>query len=175
MELKQINFQEKSFQANGKEYLIEKELSIQRSVYAEQCKIELETGLRVGKQLDDWTKVYDLANERRFADIVVLAHNNRRAFKNFFEEHHPILKLCACFLNSPEEDRRIITDSMVAAKIKDWAEEGYAMSSFFELALSFLKTESGDYRSALESVAELIKEFHQRRTQEELNTPIIAS
>ena len=137
-ELKSINFQEKNFTANGVEYVIESQMSIQRSVYAEAAKIEMEGGMQLGKQLDDWKKLYELANQQKFADIVVLAYNNMRGFKNFFESNHPVLKLCACFINSADEDRRYITDDLVTKKINDWSEEGLSMKSFFLLALTFL-------------------------------------
>ena len=58
-QLKTINWNEQSFIANGKKYFLEKELSIQRSVFAESAKIELESGLRFGKYTEDWKKIWD--------------------------------------------------------------------------------------------------------------------
>ena len=170
--LKSIDLSETSFIANGCEYFIERDISIQRSVYSEAAKIELESAVKVGKQLEDWVKVYELANAQKFADIVVLAYNNRRGFKDFFETHSPILKLCACFLNAKDEDRRYINDDLVNKKIADWSEEGISMQSFFALALTFLKFEVEGYKSATESILTLIKEFNEKVGAGELNIPI---
>ena len=172
MLLKTIDLTQPSFIANGEEYYIEKDISIQRSVYAEAAKIELESGLKVGKQLEDWVAVYDLANQQKFADIVVMAYNHRRGFKDFFEKHPPVLKLCSCFLNTKDEDRRYINDDLVERKIKDWTEEGISMQSFFALALTLLKIEVEGYRSATADILKLIKDFNEKVNAAELNTPI---
>lgn len=162
MELKNIDLSQKSFTANGNEYFIESTFSIQRSVYAELAKQELETGMSVGKQTEDWVKVYDLANEQKFADIVVLAYNNRRGFKNFFQNDHPVLKLCACFMNTADEDRRYIDDDIVSKKIHDWNEEGVSMQSFFAVALTFLKNEVEGYKNATQTISDLLADFIKR-------------
>jgi len=174
MNLKTINTEDKSFTANGVEYFIETDISIQRSVYAEACKIELENGLRAGKWMEDWVKVYDLANAQKFADIVVLAYNNRRGYKDFFKNHPPVVKLCAVFINAKDEDRRTITDDMVEKKIADFVEEGISMQSFFALALSFLKVEVQGYQNATRDILELIKEFGTKLSANALSTPISA-
>jgi hypothetical protein len=171
MKLKTLDLNEKSFTANGVEYFIESEISIQRSVYAEACKIELENGLKAGKWLEDWVKVYDLANEQKFADIVVLAYNNRRGFKDFFKNHPAVVKLCAVFINAADEDRRTITDTMVDKKVNDWVEEGITIQSFFGLALSFLRIEVTGYQNATQAILEMVKAY-QKDLSAELSTPI---
>lgn len=171
-ELKKIEIAERTFTANGIEYFIETDLSIQRSVYAEAAKLELEAGVKIGKQIEDWKNVYDLANEQKFADIVVLAYNNRRGYKNFYEQHPPVLKLCACFINAKDEDRRTISDDLVTRKINDWAEEGISMQSFFVLALTFLKSELEGYRNATQDILNLVNEFQEKLKEENLDIPI---
>ena len=161
-ELKTIHFKDGSFTANGVHYFIEKDISIQRAVYAEAAKMELESGKKVGKQIEDWIQVYDLANQQKFADIVVLAYNNRRGFKNFFEDISPVLKLCAVFINAEDEDRRYINDDLVQKKVKDWEEEGISQQSFFALALALLKSEVEGSESAMQSISELIKKLGEK-------------
>lgn len=167
--LKSVDLSQKSFTANGKAYFIENEISIQRSVYAEMAKLELEKGIRVGSSTDDWQKVYDLANAQKFADIAVLAYNNRRGFKDLLTNTHPILKLCACFINEENEDRRYISDDAVTKKVNDWAEEGFTMSGFFMLALTSLKEEVASYKSVTQTISEIIEEL---KTSESQNTAV---
>ena len=172
MKLKTLDLTKPSFEANGKTYFVEAELSIQRSVYAEQCKIEIETSLAPGKQLKDWQKVYELANQTKFADIVVLAYNNLKGFKDFYEKKPPVLKLCACYLNTENEDRRVIDENLVNAKIDDWAEEGYTMQGFFALALTLIKNDIEHYKNIMADFSQLIQEFNQKVAKNGLNTPI---
>ena len=171
-ELKNIDIKENSFTANGKTYHIETEMSIQRAVYAEAAKIEMEGGMQLGKQLEDWKKIYELANTLKFADIAVMAYNNMRGFKNFFETNHPVLKLCACFINKSDEDRRYISDDLVKTKIQDWSEEGLSMRNFFLLALTFLKADTENYKNATESILRLVKDFNQNVNEDKLNIAI---
>lgn len=170
--LKTIDPAETSFIANGQKYFIESELSIQRAVYAEAVKMELETGLQLGKQLDEWIKLYDLANQQKFADIVVMAYNNRRGFRDFFKSHMPVLKLCACFMNTEDEDRRQITDDMVNKKVADWQEEGISINSFFRHALTSLRAGLGDSGNGTQAISDLIKEYNQKVSAEETDTRI---
>lgn len=170
--LKTIDLTAKTFMANGTEYFIENEISIQRSVYAEAAKIELEGSRAVGKQTEDWKKVYDLCNESKLADVSVIAYNNLRGFKNLFESHNPVIKLCACYINYKDEDRRYITEAAIEKKVADWTEEGISMQSFFLLALALLKKEVEIYGSATQDILEKIKEFNELMKEEKLNIPI---
>jgi hypothetical protein len=171
MKLKTIDFNDKSFKANGNEYFIEREVSIQRSVYAEVAKLEMEGSAKVGKQIDDWAKIYELANQQKFADIVVMAYNHQRGFQKLLKEHSPVLRFCACFINTADEDRRSITDDQADKKIQDWIEEGISMQSFFDLALTFLKIEVEGYKNATESISAVIKQYNEMLSAQQ-NIPI---
>ncbi len=172
MELKKIDLTKKSFIANGVEYFIESEISIQRAVYAEAAKIELETGMNVGKQTEEWKKVYDTCNENKFADVAVTAYNNLRSFKNFYEDHSPVLRLCACYINYKDEDRRYISDDLINKKVNDWIEEGFSISGFFLLSLSILKDEVKSCVSATQGILEAIREYNELMKDGSLNIPI---
>lgn len=180
-QLKTINWNEQSFIANGKKYFLEKELSIQRSVFAESAKIELESGLRFGKYTEDWKKIWDMLNspdKSHFADIAIVVHDHLKSFNNFIEDVHPVIKLCACFINAEGEDRRFINQDIVNAKAEDWIAEGLTMRSFFHLALSFLAAEAKDLRSITEHISQLqerIIEMESAGNGKNLDTPIPAS
>lgn len=174
--LKTIKWNEQSFIANGKRYFLEKELSIQRSVFAESAKIELESGLRLGKYTEDWKKIWDMMNapdKSHFADIAVVVHDHLRSFNNFLQDIPPVIKLCACFINADGEDRRFINEDMVNAKAEDWIEEGLSMRSFFHLALSFLAAEAEDLKSITDHISQLKETIIAMEEKEgKLDTPI---
>lgn len=163
MELVIIDFKDKQFTANGKIYLIEHEVSIQRAVYAQAAKQQIQTASTAGKQSSDWKKVYELANQSKFADIVILAHNNMNAITRLYEEVDPVIKLCCCYFNTVNEDRRIITDEMVQQKVNDFALGGIAHSNFFAFALALLKAEVESSNSGMEELLAVIKNFNQER------------
>jgi len=159
--LKTIDFATGVFTANFKDYFIESELSIERAVWKEHFMLELETGVAVGKQTQDWEKAWNLCNEMKFGDLAVLCHENRQAFVKLFENKPTILKLCALFCNTADEDRRTVTHTLIDQKISDWAEEGISYQSFFALALSILKEEVSNSAKATEAILAKIKEFNQ--------------
>lgn len=161
-ELKSLDWSQQSFNANGKKYLLEKHLSIQRAVYAEAARIELESGLRFGKYTEDWQKLWNLLNDKEkshFGDISVIVYNHLRSFNNFIENTHPVLKIAACFINEENEDRRSINDDLVNKKVNDWMEEGITMNSFFHLVLSFLRIEAEGLKSITDHISQVAKEM----------------
>lgn len=174
-QLRSIDWNQQSFTANGKKYLLEKHLSIQRAVYAEAARIEMESGLRLGKYTEDWQKIWDLLNDKdrsHFADISVIVHDHLRSFNNFLQDVHPVLKVAACFINEENEDRRSINDDLVNKKVEDWMEEGITMSSFFLLVLSFLRIEAEGLKSITDRISEIGKEVMAKLSTGELETEI---
>lgn len=172
MQLKEINWLEKQFEANGKKYVISPKLSIQRSVYAEEAKIELETGVRIGQTFEGFRKIYDCLQEGKFADAAVETYNRLNAIDSFFQRPLPALRLCACFLNTENEDPRTIDDAMVQVKIEDWQAEGISMNSFFLLAVSFIKSETTEFESMSERLEGLVQEFTAKMVMKEVEEQI---
>lgn len=152
--LKQIDLNKPSFMANGVEYFFEKGLSQARFIMYQQLQIELpfQTGFSgVVKAFQD---SYKLLNQTKFADSAVIMHNALNGIQNISERRIPALELCALFINTKDEDRRIITQDMVDKKLKDWEEEGLDTIPFFQLATSsisgFKEIYSEIIRSSLE-------------------------
>jgi hypothetical protein len=170
--LKTIDFATGVFTANGQDYFIESELSIERAVWKEHFTLELETGVAVGKQTQDWEKAWSLCNEMKFGDLAVLCHENRQAFVKLFENKPTILKLCALFCNTADEDRRTINNTLIDTKISDWFEEGYSFQSFLELALSILSVEVESLKKPTEAILAKIREFNQ--SIQEFHIPILS-
>lgn len=139
MKLKHINISERQFEANGKKYFIESDdISIERWAKYEELSLELQYGTSSFVEMhQNWANVTSLANELRFADIAVLAHNMQTSVINAIERTPTQLKLCALFINEQNEDRNIISDEIIIRKIDDWRKEGFAISDFFQLALVF--------------------------------------
>lgn len=127
-----------SIVANGKTYLLEKKISIARKIICDQVIIEITGGGNMGENFSDWRKVYDLCNDKKFADIAVLAHNRMEGVKKWQERHDPVLCLCALFINEENEDRRFLTPEQIKVKIADWEAAGIEYAFFLTMANGLL-------------------------------------
>lgn len=147
-ELKRIDFSQNWFMANGKKYVIETEFSIERWVMKEEIEMEVQYGVSVREMFVAWEEVYGLANQQRFADIVIHAYNKIKGLEKFTEREPSMLKFCALFCNVDGEDRKVITSDMITQKINDWKSEGLAISDFFTLAANTSLGFIENYRKA---------------------------
>lgn len=143
-----------SFKANGKTYVIEKKISIARKIECDKLIIEVTGGGNMGENFSDWKKVYELCNDKKFADIAVLAHNRMEGVKKWQERHDPVLALCALFINEADEDRRIISDEIIKAKIKDWDAEGIEYAFFLTMAKGLLKNLTESWENTFQNTSE---------------------
>ena len=156
-ELKRINFSKGSFEANGTNYIIETGFSIER--YAMYQKLQIETGFNVTFEtmFQSWETVVQKANELKFSEIVIMAYDISRGMQQIEEKEPLVLKMCALFINAPDEDRRTITDDMISKKIRDWKEGGYDMADFFQLALNTINGFMSAWRRLSQTISESAK------------------
>jgi hypothetical protein len=155
--LKQIDLNKKKFTANGVEYLIEGALSFERFLMYQ--KLQLEVGYETGfygvfKGLE---KAYTSCNDGKLADASVIIHNLMNGIKTVDNRRVPMLELVCLFINSKDEDRKVINDDMIQQKISDWEAEGLDMMPFFQLAVSSIKNFSSVYTEFTQSILEQIK------------------
>jgi len=136
MELKVIDLNQRSFKANGTEYFIEKSISQDRFLMYQKLQIELAYETGFAGMYKSLTKLYELLNQQKFADCAVIAHNALNGIKTTEERRIPALELAALFVNTKDEDRKVITQDMVDVKLADWKAEGLDITPFFQLAIS---------------------------------------
>jgi len=153
-QLKLIDLKDKKFIANGAEYFIESGLSFER--FRMYQKLQIECGYEVGfyGMFENIKKIYELCNGMKFADIAVLTSNVLHGMAKVDERKVPVLNLCALFINTKDEDRKIINDDIVDKKIADWEAEGLDVTPFFQLALGSIQ----NFSKAWEEVSQTILE-----------------
>lgn len=134
-ELKKLNPAERSFVAGGKTYFIETNLSIAR--FHEYQILEKEAGFSTSFEnlVAHVRAAYDDINQFKAADAAVKLNNLLTGIAKANEREHTLLKMCALFMNTEDEDRGDITDDMISRKIEDWQNE-YEVEGFFTLALN---------------------------------------
>lgn len=152
-ELKKLDLNAKTFEANGKKYHIESGLSLER--YIMYQKMQIEVGYEVGFYglFEKVKKIYDLCNQMKFADIAVLSRNILDGITKVDDRKIPGLTLAALFINEENENRLIINNDMVDQKIADWEAEGYDMLPFLQLAISSIPNFSIAYKAASQIIS----------------------
>lgn len=157
--LKSIDLNAGSFEANGNEYFIEKGISQERFLMYQKLQIELAYETGFAGMFRAMKNIYDAANKQKLADVAVIAHNALNGIKTTEERRIPALELAALFINTKDEDRKIITQDMVDQKLKDWEAEGLDVMPFFQLAIStiagFKEIYSALIQNSLEEVLKL--------------------
>jgi hypothetical protein len=153
--LKRIDHTKGWFIANGKKYVVETGYSIERYAYYQRLSLEAGFGVAFSRMFAEWEEVIAEANELRFSDVVIRAYNMSRGIMNIEQNEPAVLKLCALFLNRPDEDRRFISDDLISDKIRDWKEEGIAIEDFFILATATISGFTEVYRKLSQTTTEL--------------------
>lgn len=139
MELKNLDPKVKSFMANGKEYFVESRLSIERFIAYQKLEVEFAFNggfAAIMKMLDS---SFEFLNKGELANACVLVDNTRKSIrKQDKDKRIPALDLCSLFLNTKDEDRRVITDEMLMEKQRDFEEEGIPVDFFLHLAANLV-------------------------------------
>jgi hypothetical protein len=160
MEVKRIDFSQGSFTANGKVYYFSQALSIERYEQFEKLEILLGYNLSYDSMYNQLAELYAELNKSNFVRSAVITYNLLDATKRKVDNKiHPALQMCALFCNTNDEDASKFDAKLIDSKIKDWREEGYAMTDFFSLAANLVKDFVKNYTADLQdSLKELPKE-----------------
>lgn len=105
--------------------------------------------------------VYDLLNGVKFVEASVKLDNLMSGIKKLEEKEPTLLKLCALFINSKDEDRTSINQDQISRKIEDWATE-YDVRDFFSFALTTIK----GFTQVYSNVTQVISQVNQTTENE---------
>jgi len=155
--LKQIKLEELEFEANGKMYFIEPEVSAERFAKMQELEIELGFGVDYKTMFDGLGEAYELLNSGRNADAAVHVHHIRESIGGLENREYPIMQYCACFINTKDEDRRKWDEKIQGDKIKDWNEEGISYTSFFPLAINTVRGLKENYLRFIQDTSQKSK------------------
>lgn len=150
-----------SFIANGTRYFIEEGLSIERWIFMQQLQIEMGFGVEFDEMLQGWKAQYELVNKQKFADAAVQAYNMMNGITKVFQRQPQILRFCALFINTENEDRATITEDTIAKKVEDWKQGNLNIEGFFEFSLLKVKGLAEGYMSVTRSVSDLMENTNQ--------------
>ena len=155
MELKRLDFKEGRFIANGKTYVIESMFTPQRWAMYQKIQIEAAYGVTFKVLYENINFAFRALNAGQVADVAVTLHNIMNGITKIEQREPDMLRMCALFINTPDEDRGVITDDQITEKIRDWEVSGYAIQDFFTLALNTIRGFVDVYKNLVEETNEL--------------------
>lgn len=157
VKLKKLNPEARSFEAGGKEYFIETQLSISRFHQYQIYEKEAGFGMSFKDMFSNLIKMREELNKVKFVDCAVRLDNLINGMAKLEEKEHTLLKMCALFMNTKDEDRGDINDDMITAKIDNWKNE-YEVNGFFTLALNTVNGFFTIYKEMHQSISAALGE-----------------
>lgn len=160
-ELKRIDIEAGKFTANGINYTIEQNLSIERYAEFQILEKEMAYGLTTKGLFARLKKLFELINKMKFAEASVMVNDLLRGVSKLEERQPTVLKICALFINADGENRATINKDMIEKKINDWKAEGLSMNDFFTLAASTVNGFLEIYKNISQLISEGLTEESQ--------------
>lgn len=154
--LKRLDLTTPRFKANGVYYNIEGGLSIERFCMYQILEKEAAFGTSFKDLFQNLKKVHELLNGVKFVEASVLLHNMMNGVAKLEEKQPTLLKMCALFINTDDEDRSTINEDMIAKKINDWKAE-YDVRDFFQVALNTMDGFIEIYEAVTRTISEATK------------------
>ena len=135
IKLKTLDPAARSFEAGGETYFVETKLSIAR--FHDYQILEKEAGFSMtfAGMFNEIAAAYKDLQTLKAMDAGVKLHNLMNGMAKMKEKEHVLLKMCALFMNTENEDRGEISEDLISKKIEIWKNE-YEVNGFFTQALS---------------------------------------
>lgn len=136
-EVKRLPENARSFQANGKTYIVHELLTLDAYRKLEELRIEIQAGTGAAGVLSLANKAYAALNATKFADASVIMYNLINAAEPVAEGRPPLFMLALTLFARPEgSDVTKWSQAEAEEWLKDWNAEGYSAADFFALASS---------------------------------------
>ena len=155
-ELKKIDFEKPSFEANGKTYFVKQSLSVERYRWFEKYQIDFGFGRTYKSIADSLKKAVELGNKGKGIEAWNIVLNLIRAVGEGLDKRASnAMMLCALFIVTEDEDLTKWDEQEQQVKIDDWNTEGYDVNSFFQLASNLVTGFIDDLEAILSDTSEI--------------------
>lgn len=160
METPRLDFEAKTFVANGNKYYYSQNMCIDRFIEFERLQAHVGFGKDFKNIYEKLKEAYGLLNTNKLADAAVIVHNLVNGIaQNLEKRDHPVLQLCALFINREGENVKEFNEDVNAQKIDDWKKEGYAIADFFQLAFNFVEGFIPAYNEIIQDISNQAEEM----------------
>lgn len=134
-EVKRLPENVKTFEANGRKYIVHTGLTVSAFQKLEELRLELEAGNSVPDMVKMMQQAYGKMNEGKMADAAVIMYNAMNVAERIVEGRPPLWLLELTLFVRPEgADVTKWDEGEAMVWIQDWENEGYDMADFFGLA-----------------------------------------
>lgn len=134
-EIKRLPDNVKTFEANGRKYIVHTGLTVSAFQKLEELRLELEAGNSVPDMVKMMQQAYGKMNEGKMADAAVIMYNIMNVTERIVEGRPPLWLLELTLFVRPEgSDVTKWDEGEAMGWIQDWEKEGYDTSDFFALA-----------------------------------------
>ena len=155
METKRLDLSKGTFEANGVKYFFSSQMSIDRFIEFERLQAHVGFGKDFKNIYEKLKTAYDHLNKNKLADAAVIIHNLVNGIaQNLEGREHPILYMCALFVNREGEDIKLYDEDVAKQKIDDWRKEGYSIEDFFQLAFNFVEGFIPAYNEIIQNISQ---------------------
>lgn len=127
----------REFEAGGKKYYVEDDLSIARYQAFQRYELELGMSLTFQQLIEQLQDCFRILNNQEWAEAAVMIYKLIEGAVPLGEKKATALYVAALFINSAGEDRAAWSETMAKEKIDDWKNIG--VNFFLGLALSKCK------------------------------------
>ncbi len=130
-EVKVIDNDAREFEANGKKYFIEPQISTARWMEYDTMSIEIQYGLSPRELFGKLVTIDNILGSKTANqnDAIVMLRDLIGSVAGIADRKTPIFRICALFMNTKDEDRTKINEALIKEKIEDWTIEG--IDAFF--------------------------------------------
>ncbi len=134
-ELARLTETQRTFEANGKRYVIHESTTVEGFQVLEELRIRSATGDTAAGLLAQLQEAYKRQNEGKFADASVLLYNAIDAAEKHAERRrHSLLLQLTIFARPEGVDVREWSEETADAWIEDWQTEGIDVADLFRAA-----------------------------------------
>ena len=151
--LKKIDFKKGVIIGESKKkYFIESELSVTRFQQFEKLQSHVGFGVDFDGVVNKLKDAHEKLNNLKPMDAGIIIHNLMNGIVHKLENRtHPIMELCALFINEKDEDRAEFNIDKIKLKIDDWNQ--YTVNDFFQLAFSLIENFIPIYEEISQSIS----------------------
>lgn len=155
MEAKRIDFTKDVIPANGKNYKLITELTIERFKKLDEMEVEFFYGFDMKGMFEKLKETFEYLNKGKVADASVRIHNLMKGIADKVDKREPImLRMCSLFLITEDEDITTWSEDLCKQKVEDWQKEGYAMNDFFSLVATSVPGYLESYEEIIQNTSE---------------------
>lgn len=136
-ELKKLEPGTQYFDCAGKKYYISDKLSFTKFEKLSEWSLEFGFSATFKDIFTSLRKQYDLLNQMKLADAIVLNHNLMTGIVNLEQKYNVAFRICALFILEEGENEVEYNDAKINEKIDNWSKE-YDAGFFLNFAASII-------------------------------------